>query len=290
MNVVRVSDGLGNQMFQYAFARKLQIVTGKKVWLDIRFINNEDVFMRGDKNRYLYEKNDLREYGLDKFRINLSRADRNMLKFWNYILNAEQGHHKLFAMVKKKLWPWKCSGEPDVKSGLNAFFPTYYMGYFFDLGYYDDIKDILQKEFTLKEKIVLPKELGRILKQDNTVSIHVRRGDFLEYGRDISQTGYYPKALSVIKRKVDNPIYLVFSDDIEWVKKNLEIEGDAIYISGMGFQDYEELMIMKHCKNNIIANSTYSYWAAYLNPNTDKVVIYPGHWNRRIIPKGWLRL
>ncbi len=94
----------------------------------------------------------------------------------------------------------------------------------------------------------------------------------------------------MIEAKVENPIYLFFSDDIAWVKENIRTKGKAVYISDMGFRDYEELAIMKHCKYNIIANSTFSYWAAYLNSHPDKIVICPRHWKSNIIPKDWVCL
>jgi hypothetical protein len=108
--------------------------------------------------------------------------------------------------------------------------------------------------------------------------------------RDISHKDYYPKAITFIKDKIDNPTFLVFSDDVEWVKKNMEIGERVIYVSDMGFKDYEELAIMKHCRHNIIANSTFSYWAAYLNANPDKIVICPKRWKSEIIPSEWRKI
>ena len=94
-----------------------------------------------------------------------------------------------------------------------------------------------------------------------------------------------------IEELVSDPIYLVFSDDIDWVKKHLKINGTVIYISDMGYKDYEEFTIMKHCRHDIIANSTFSYWAAYLNQNQGKNVIYPKTWEKHdIIPDGWIAM
>jgi hypothetical protein len=120
--------------------------------------------------------------------------------------------------------------------------------------------------------------------------VHIRRGDFLRVNRDISEKGYYKKALEYITDKVSNPTYLVFSDDIEWVKDNMHFEEKTIYVSDMGFRDYEELMIMKHCRHNIIANSTFSYWAGYLNNNPGKIVVCPKGWKTETIPEDWVRM
>ena len=87
---------------------------------------------------------------------------------------------------------------------------------------------------------------------------------------------------------IKNPVYLVFSDDIKWVKEHIKIDARKIYVSEMNFSDFQELTIMRYCKHNIIANSTFSYWAAYLNNNPEKIVICPRRWKKGIIPKEWI--
>lgn len=289
MNIVKISDGLGNQMFQYAFARKLQIDTGRTVCLDIRYINNEDRDARKENNYYT-DRNDFRQYGLDNFRIRLPVADEKHLRNWNYLHQKGKVHQGIYTMAKNGLWPFGYCDEDMNGVKTNTNLPMYYKGYFFHLKYFDAIKEELKKEFVLKHKLKLPAELREILSDNNTVSVHVRRGDFLKLNRDISRKDYYPRALQMIEAKVENPIYLFFSDDIAWVKENIRTKGKAVYISDMGFRDYEELAIMKHCKYNIIANSTFSYWAAYLNLHPDKIVICPRHWKSNIIPKDWVCL
>jgi hypothetical protein len=279
MNVVKITDGLGNQMFQYAFARSLQIESGSAVYLDTRYINNEDLIIRKE-DRFQIKKNGHRKYGLDNFKITLPVAGNGILKHWNYLVDGKSTYSFL----------WKYFDEDVTGVKTSPILPSYYKGYFFNLKYYKDIKPILQREFVLKQKLRLPDSIKYILENDNTVSIHVRRGDFLKLNRDISQKDYYPKALKMISEMINTPTFLVFSDDIEWVKNNLKIGERAIYISGMGFKDFEELAIMKHCKHNIIANSTFSYWAAYLNTNQNKIVICPKRWKTDIIPEEWIKV
>lgn len=289
MNIVKISDGLGNQMFQYAFARKLQIDTGKAVYLDARFINNEDMVARGEQT-CRSKKNANRKYGLDHFRVKLPQADSSALRPWSYLTENGRVSQGIYRLAQAGLWPWQYRNEETSDVKRRELLPTYYKGYFFDLSYFDSIKGVLQREFVLKEKIQLPEVLSTILYNDNAVSIHVRRGDFLKLNRDISQREYYPKALAYMRKVVIRPTYLVFSDDIEWVRDHLEIPGEKIYVSEMGFQDYEEMAIMKHCKHNIIANSTFSYWSAYLNANPSKVVVCPKNWKTDIIPKQWISI
>ncbi len=290
MNVVRISDGLGNQMFQYAFARRLQIDTGKPVSLDIRYINNEDIFYNREDNFQL-KKNDYRRFGLDHFKVRLNIADEKELRHWKYLCHNGMGHKGISALAQKGLWPWGfCNEACDEAAAKGRHFPVYYKGYFFHLKYYDDVKEILQKEFVLKNKLHLPGELKEILKENQTIAIHVRRGDFLKWNRDLSQKDYYPRAVKLMSEKIEKPVYLVFSDDIKWVKENIKTDARTIYVSEMGFEDYEELAIMKHCQHYIIANSTFSYWAAYLSRNANKTVICPKHWKSDIIPEDWIKL
>ncbi len=274
MDVVRISDGLGNQMFQYAFARKWNIVTGHRVYLDTRFINNEDLYAKG-RNPQFKGKLAHREYGLSRFKTVLPIAKGDVLSRF------------------ENVYEWFGRYKAEDENFYDAVFqnriklPAYYQGYFFDLRYYDDIRTILKHEFTLREKLKLPCELRNILNRENTVSVHIRRGDFLNLNRDISNSGYYERAFAYIGERLISPFYLIFSDDTEWAKDNMDIPGEKLFISEMGFADYEELTIMKHCKNNIIANSTFSYWAAYLNSNTDKIVICPKRWRISTIPREW---
>lgn len=293
MNIVRISDGLGNQMFQYAFARKISILTGKKVYLDTRFINNEDEIQMG-KKVYVTKKLGHRQYGLSHFKIVLQPADEKILLHWRYLQQTDYVKKILYSLSIMNKWVWQYQKE-DLNfkkelSEIRLMFPTYYQGYFFDLKYYDDIKEILQNEFSLKDKIKLPNNLRTLLNSRNTISLHVRRGDFLKLNRDISRSGYYGRAIKYMENRIDKPVYLIFSDDIDWVRENVDIQGERIYVSDMGFKDYEELIIMKHCRHNIIANSTFSYWAAYLNLNVDKITICPKYWKSNIIPEKWIKL
>lgn len=292
MNIIRISDGLGNQMFQYAFARKMQLESNEKIYLDTRFINNEDIRKRGELNNIL-QKSAQRKYGLSNFKVMIPIANRSVLWRWNYLEQNNRWERLLYELGQNNLWYWQYKDEldeilADISIEKQLQRSTYYRGYFFDLQYYDSIKDILQKEFKPKYPIKIPSVLKKVLQGDQTISIHIRKGDFTRLNRDISNMSYYPSAMEIMQQHLESPVYLIFSDDIEWVKQNMKIPANKIYVSEMGFKDYEELTIMKHCKHNIIANSTFSYWAAYLNSNSDKIVIAPQKWKTKIIPKEWI--
>lgn len=106
----------------------------------------------------------------------------------------------------------------------------------------------------------------------------------------MSGSDYYAKAMAYVKEKISNPYLLVFSDDIEWVEENVDFQLEHQIISGQGYSDREELELMSMCRNHIIANSTFSYWGAWLDPNREKVVVSPRGWRPKIIPDTWVQL
>ena len=119
-------------------------------------------------------------------------------------------------------------------------------------------------------------ELRQALAYRECVSLHVRRGDFVKSKRALD-AGYYKRAIMYMRRHLREPLFLVFSDDLDWVRKHLDVGDNCIYVNeGRNLQDYEELFIMSSCQNNIIANSTFSWWGAWLNRNPKKMVIAPG--------------
>lgn len=139
------------------------------------------------------------------------------------------------------------------------------------------------------------------IRKTNSVSLHIRRGDYItsKITNKFHGTcclGYYKKAMKLINKKVKNPKYFVFSDDIYWVKKNLEIK-NAFYVDdNVGDKSYIDMQLMSMCKHNIIANSSFSWWAAWLNNNPNKIVIAPKKWfndpgmdTTDLISEEWIR-
>ena len=139
------------------------------------------------------------------------------------------------------------------------------------------------------------------MQQVNAVSVHVRRGDYVNNKNanafhGVCSPEYYRKAIELIAKRVDSPKYFVFSDDIEWVKEHIEIP-NAVFVSQKDIADHEELVLMSKCKHAIIANSSFSWWGAWLNANPNKLVIAPKQWvsDSRVntvdaIPAEWVRI
>jgi len=269
MIIVNLTGGLGNQMFQYAFGRALA--------------------QKHNTNLKLHFTNALfniqRSYELDVFNISASMATRKDLQKFNIIKNRVL--NRLFYLLDERY------GIQFNKNIMTQRYPyifnskllgiknnSYIQGYWTDERYFKEVENILRKEFTPK-KTLDQKNLD-ILKQiqkTNSVSIHVRRGDYVTKKANILKfigLNYYIKSINKIKSKVSKPIFFIFSDDIFWCKQSLNslLINNVYYIDhNKGKDSYKDLLLMSACKHNIIANSTFSWWAQWLNKNQKKTVI-----------------
>lgn len=288
MIVIRIWEGLGNQLFQYAYARALQLRTKQLVYLDV----NRPYAMVLEGNRVH------RQYTLDKFNIKL-RAYEKVDKTFFFLEQKNWVHKFLFFISKKKYTNIHFYEEESViyKDELKKITGNYYMmGWFQNEKYFIDYRKELLKDLKPCKKIRISKHLKQLLANENTVSIHIRRGDY-RMQNNVLPISYYESAVQIIEKKIENPHYIVFSDDVDWVKENFIFLRNKTYISQEHLEDYEELLVMSRCKHNIIANSTFSWWGAWLNTNTNKIVIGPRRWfiggmnsPINIMPEGWIRI
>lgn len=290
MIIVRAWEGLGNQLFQYAFARALSIRTGEQVKIDQNRIFSE----------LLEEGNVKREFSLLHFNITLGCASEDELRQYKFLEQKNYLQKIIFFLSKKRVWKYcfyeeqKENFAPDrLKLNRNS----YIKGWFQNEKYFFKYRDILLQEFTLKEEIKVEAELQALLEKENTVSIHIRRGDYRKLGLALNMD-YYIKAIEYIQQHVENPYFIVFSDEISWVKNHMLLPEKSYFVNQIGnLKDYEELMLMSYCKHNIISNSTFSWWGAWLNRNEDKKVVTPKKWvlqgtneHFHIAPKRWTKV
>lgn len=284
MIIIKITDGLGNQLFQYAYALYLK-KQGYKVYIDTQDINNiED-------NTMWTKLCDRREYRLCEFNISLQQWNKDK-KFESY--QKVKKNNSLFRYLELlQLSPYLsvCEKQINDERFKYRFFQNYYVrGSFFNKKYYESVFEQIIKEISLKKMVTLPQNIYEIINNYNTVSIHFRRGDFLKVGRNISESDYYKKAIEYIRKRVGRLIFLVFSDDIQWVKQNINLRDKVFFVSDLHINDCEELILMSKCNHNIIANSTFSFWGALLNMNEDKIVIAPQNWRDDLKPKEWVNL
>jgi hypothetical protein len=170
--------------------------------------------------------------------------------------------------------------------------------------YFQEIAAVIRSDFAFKVPVAnrnvdLARQIGKV----NAVSLHVRRGDYAADPKTNANHGlcsldYYRKALRLLNERVDQPEIFIFSDDIAWVKANLDIDLPCLFVDhNMGMESYNDMRLMSLCQHHIIANSSFSWWGAWLNPNPDKVVIAPQRWfanaNKNVddlFPEGWVLL
>jgi hypothetical protein len=295
MIITRLNGGLGNQMFQYACGRALALRNRDSLKLDI------SGYGAGRSNG----TDTPRKYSLSHFNIEEDIASENEITKARYPLGAVSKYSDIFR--KKILRQFNVGFIPKIFHSKTAGSSFYLDGFWQSEKYFADWADEIRREFTLK-KAMSPaaRAIANAMASNNgntpSVSIHIRRGDVARdaatnpyYG--IATPEYYSKALQYITKKTGTFRVFVFSDDIEWTKKNIAIPYPTTYVSGATIPDYEEMILMGMCDHNIVANSSFSWWGAWLNQNPGKIVVAPAVWSKRnkkwhtdTVPKTWTRL
>lgn len=271
---VDLTGRIGNQMFQYAFARKIQEKLGTEIVLNDSFLNEKSNF-----------HNELNCFKLNKC-VKTSNAK---LPYWVYrhnpinrVLTKHCGN--LQRKIKEKsnslYWygdtyePYKISNDKDI----------YISGYYQSEKYFEGIQENLKKEFFPRSSIseTASQFLELIKKSPNSVCITVRRGNYItnpKYKEKyyVANEDYFKKAIFEIKKRVSNPTIFIFSDDLEWARENAW-QLDNGYVEPSGLELEEKMLIMSCCNHFIISNSTFSWWAQFLSSNSEKIVISPKNW------------
>lgn len=288
MNIIRISAGLGNQMFQYAFYLSMK---------------SKDPTACIDISEFKYRKHH-HGYELEKiFNVNPSSATEKQ------VAEIADVSKSLSAVIRRDFFKrgLKVNGELYKESGF-GYRPelfekkdTYFQGFWQSWKYFENVETEVRDNFTFVTPISpRNKELSEKIVNSNSVSIHIRRGDYTKKRRwdeigSICNIDYYNWAIAHINEFIENPRFIIFSDDIQWARENLFLK-DSIYVDwNTGTESYNDMRLMSLCKHNIIANSSFSWWGAFLNSNPDKIVIAPGKWYRYtptpdLIPDGWITL
>lgn len=291
MKIIKLKGGLGNQMFQYAYAKLLENMTGEEIRLDY--------------SAFQTIKNDaVRVPRLKKFDISIPEAQSGELKkicMFKHQGNSLSYKYKAWVLLDEFL------NRKYYREHTRAYIPpeslvkySYFDGYWQSWRYVDPVMDVLEREFTpnyeLSEKTKAAQETMR---SQNSVFVGVRKGDYAAEAAHWGSFGteYYRKAMNYIGERAEHPVFYIFSNDIEWCKKNIDWGNFRIIYREPEQQtsDFEELMLMAACKHSIIINSTYHWWGARLSDKKDKIVVAPKKWffdNKPIdiIPPGWVRM
>jgi len=286
MIIVNLKGGIGNQMFQYALGRKLSLKNNDELKLETAGL------ARANEVGDIYRPFSLEAFNIDK---NIASAEEVQKLKYPYGIFSKGWRYFNFKILRKKHTLF----EPKVLDWKGNIFLD---GYWQSPRYFEDIRDILLKEFTLA-KPFSKAGAGFVAQIKNTtaVALHVRRGDYIKNPQVQKEFGpctlaYYKSAMAEIEKTVPSPTYFVFSDDLPWVKENLPVGDQAVFVKGAGMTDVEDLLLMSMCQHNIIANSSFSWWSAWLNQNPAKIVVAPTPWfdkqpyDKDLIPKTWIQL
>ncbi len=264
MIIVRLRGGLGNQLFQFAAAYALARHKGVDLKADL----------------YTYTKHPFRKYELGHFQISLPEASRDEVHQFT-------GSNPVSRYINKRTNYFYCKdvfAQPHYHFYEDFFsLPAsiYLSGYWQSERYFIGVADELRKMITPATELD-PKnaDLVSTIKSCDSVAVHIRRSDYVQ-GSFFQPMGldYYERALSAMSAKVSAPRYFIFSDDIAWSRQQLAHLKDAAFIDhNKGDDSYKDLLLMSACRNQVIANSTFSWWAAWLNDFKDKTVVAPAKW------------
>lgn len=273
MIFVELCGGLGNQLFEYAFGRYIQYKSGQDLCLYTGRLDRDKVGIK-------------RLYSLGNYKLNKHVSVVNNMLPWfandfdNYFIKV---FRKLFpkialnVLAHNNVYMWK---ETDYYRLPNVNFnkDIFICGYWQCERYFYEIKSILQKEIVLqKEFSEKNKQIIQQMNLTDSVCMHVRRGDFVNSIHYVCDIKYYKEALKLISKEKTKFQLFVFSDDILWVKSNIDVPANTVYVDWKN-SNYEELLLMSNCKNFIISNSSFSWWAQYLSSNNEKIVVSPSKW------------
>ena len=292
MVISHILGGIGNQMFQYAAGRALSLSTNQEYWLDLNDFTGYQLHNGFELNRVFNIGN-----------VKSSSSIVHELLGWRANSFAKKVLLRTqFAQFRGKSF----IVEPHFNYWPDFFkinHNCYLYGYWQSARYFKFFEDIIRQDFVFKTPLDERNEqIALDIVNSNSVSLHVRRGDYLNNPKNIAIHGscsvnYYVNAINYMAHCLKQPNFYIFSDDIAWVKENLQIDFPCLYIDhNCGLESYRDLQLMSLCKHHIIANSSFSWWGAWLSANPEKIVIAPQKWfvNKNsiedLIPQDWIKL
>lgn len=284
MIIVKLMEGMGNQMFQYALYQSL-LAQGKEVKLDRSRFTHID----GKRECFL-------DYGCFDLKYELCTKKEAR----KYVLGTGMTARVLMRLFGDKSTHYYEKNAYEYDPNVMHIREGYLDGFWQSWKYFQNIESEIRKIYKFKNKLsARDKQLEDRIQSTNSIAVHVRRGDYIKlqdiYG-NICTIEYYHRAIEVLKQTIERPIFYFFSNDMEWTRRKFGNKNNYIYVEGnsedKGFID---MRLMSECRHQIIANSSFSWWAAYLNSNFDKKVICPERWiNRKETPdvycNGWIRI
>lgn len=292
MIITKLIGGLGNQMFQYAAGKSLAIKKGVELRVDLSHLK---------KNASgLYTQ---RDYELNVFKLNVAEATAEEISIFENLNSSK------WKRLLQRNMPNMFSKTFFSEAG-NHYHPAfetlpkqvYLDGFWQSEKYFQSIRTILLQDFELKNELSKHVQLLQDkIKNANSVSLHIRRGDYVNLPsanefHGLCSIDYYQAAEKMLQDKIGVFEFFVFSDDMKWCKENLKFNSDVNFVEH-GEAACIDMHLMRTCKHNVIANSSFSWWGAWLNENINKLVVAPEYWFKTmkstdsdILPVNWITL
>ena len=286
-SIVKFLGGLGNQMFQYAFLEALDKHTGE--------VNKVDL--------HWYDIND-QHNGFELDRVFGIALDDRVASYYEI---HKLGYYeckilsKLMKLFSSHIIDWQSPYESiTYNSKVFGLGDNYYIGYWQSEKYFFDISEKIREKFQFQNIDDKNKSLANKLLKSKSVSVHIRRGDYVnnKLYEGICTDEYYNKAMNLAKEILGNDVeFYVFSNDVSWCKSNLTHKNCKFIDYNNGMDSYKDMYLMTRCNINIIANSSFSWWGAWLNTRSDKIVLTPSLWMNidvdgtiDVVPDRWIRI
>ena len=278
MRLIKMIGGLGNQMFIYAFYLQM-----RKRFPGTR-IDLSDMRHYHAHNGYELD----RVFGISDREFCIAKPLKKVLEFlfFKVILERKQNLETMEAFTKSYAYPF-----------------LYFKGFYQSERFFKEVEGEVRQAFAfdMSKANAESQTLARQIQENpHAVSLHVRRGDYMEpkfykrYGTVCSQA-YFQRAVEMMLAQVPQAHFYIFSDDVEWVQQNLRLPRATVVSCNRGADSWQDMMLMSLCRHNIICNSTFSWWGAWLNANPEKRVIAPSRWLADvdmpyIIPETWIKV
>lgn len=256
MKHIYISGGLGNQMFQYALYlafkhRNIPVV-----------LNLSDYIETSNHNGYELD----RVFGIKEPTYMFPIRVKSIYTICKRFISKSSIYPEEIFHFDPAVFTSNCSR---------------YMGNWLSADYFNDIEEVIRNVYRFRNINEKNLAYSNKLKCENSVSLHIRRGDYLKHARyNVCDEQYYKEAIQYICEHVESPVFYVFSEDDEWCTEFMKKFDVQYYIVNInrGLDSYQDIYLMSNCKHNIIANSTFSWWGAWLNENCHKIVVAPSTW------------
>jgi Glycosyl transferase family 11 len=292
--VILYSGGLGNQMFQFAAGYAHAKRNNGMLFADFSLMDKD--ILRNFELKKIFGIEPVVPNVLEKDEV--YRKEINLKRFIGTRLYNKVTPYYKRAVINERNFEYDCNFEKFRSSAILN-------GYWQSEKYFKAFESEVKNAFSFSNKMSALDEQNTNLRNEiettQSVSIHVRRKDYLNpnSAHHVCTVEYYNGALDLIRQRTKDKLKLfIFSDEIDWVSANLNLDLDATYVShNIGDDSYMDMFLMSRCKHNIIANSSFSWWGAWLNMNDEKIVVAPKHWFKNasintndLIPQSWIRI